>query len=181
MSARRLVLLAAVVLTGLSAGFFYTFEASVTPGLELVDDNTYVATFQALNEAIRNPAFAIVFFGTIPTVIGALVLHWRRDPVRRLLIAAALALYLGAVAVTATGNVPLNEDLADVGALDPLDAASAAEARQNFEADWNQLNLIRAAAIIAGFAALVAAAGIETGSPGDRNAARQRTDEAVTS
>lgn len=52
------------------------------------------------------------------------------------------------------GNVPLNEDLA---AETSVAAASAADARFDFEDDWNRLNLMRTFAIIGSFAALLAA------------------------
>ncbi len=147
----RLALLLATVLTGLSAGFFFTYEASVTLALADVSDVTYVETFQAVNETVRNPAFGIVFFGSMPALILAIAVNWKSTaPIPRALMTAALPLYLAGLIITGTGNVPLNEDLAAVEVTSP---AVAAEARADFEDDWNQLNLLRSLAIGASFAA----------------------------
>jgi len=59
----------ATVLTGLSAGFFFAYESSVTRGLAEVDDLTYVQTFQAINATIKNPMFGTVFFGSLPALV----------------------------------------------------------------------------------------------------------------
>ncbi|NNE94405.1 MAG: DUF1772 domain-containing protein [Acidimicrobiales bacterium] len=155
MSPNRLALMLATVLVGLSAGFFFTYEASVTLGLADVSDVTYVETFQAINDTIRNPAFGIVFFGSVPAIGLALVANWRTAPaVARSLLVAALPLYLAGLMITGTGNVPLNNDLADVATITPETAAAA---RAVFEDDWNRLNLVRAIAVASSFVSLAAA------------------------
>ena len=151
----RTTLGVATILVGLSAGFFVTYEASVTLGLAEVDDVTYVRTFQAINATIRNPTFGLFFFGPILATPAALALGWRGgSPRRRALLVAAPILYAVGVAVTFAGNVPLNETLALVDGTDPL---AAAEARADFEDEWNRLNMIRTIAVSAGFVALVGA------------------------
>ena len=87
MTAPKLSLLVAVILCGLSAGSFYTYEASVTLGLADVDDSTYVTAFQALNDNVRNPAFGIMFFGSLPAIGAALAFNWNDAHPRRWLIA----------------------------------------------------------------------------------------------
>lgn len=145
----RLVLLLATVLAGLSAGFFYTYEASVTLGLAEVSDVGYIETFQAINETIRNPAFGLMFFGAIPVLALAAVLNWgSANRPARLLLIGGLALYLIGLAITATGNVPLNEELAE---LTNVTTAGAGEARAAFEDSWNRLNLIRTVAFVGSF------------------------------
>jgi uncharacterized membrane protein len=153
MSARTLVLAAATVLAGLSAGFFFTYQASVTLALAEVDDATYVATFQAVNETVRNPWFALVFFGAPPATAAALIVH-RRAPTLRLLVGAGLTLVVATVMVTAVVNVPLNDDLA---AVDDRTALEATAARAAFEDGWNLGNLVRTVSSSAGFVCLVAA------------------------
>lgn len=155
MNSNRLALMVATVLVGLSAGFFFTYEASVTLGLADVSDVTYVETFQAINDSIRNPAFGIVFFGSVPAIGLALAANWRTaPPIGRGLLVAALPLYLAGLMITGTGNVPLNNDLADVATLTP---ETAAVARAAFEDDWNRLNLVRSIAVAASFVSLAAA------------------------
>lgn len=154
MSARRVTSVLAVVLVGLSAGFFFAYEASVTLGLADVDDVTYVHTFQSINETVSNVWFGVVFFGSIPAIGAALAANWRAGRISRTLLAAAFGLYIVGVAITGAGNVPLNDDLADAGVV-TVDTAPAA--RQAFEEDWNRLNLTRTLVFIASFAALAAA------------------------
>lgn len=145
----------ATILVGLAAGFFFTYEASVTLGLAEVSDAAFVETFQALNSTIQNPAFGIVFFGSIPAIAIAVALNWRTASAsRRVLLGAALPLYLSALLITGAGNVPLNNDLAEVT---NLDEASSAPARAAFEDDWNAFNLARTLAVGASFTSLVAA------------------------
>lgn len=151
----RLALLVATTLAGLSAGFFFTYEASVTLGLAEVSDVAYVETFQTINETVRNPAFGIVFFGSIPAIALAIAANWKSvTPIPRLILAAALPLYLTGLLITGTGNVPLNNELADVDNITP---ATAAAARAEFEDEWNQLNLLRAVAFGSSFACLATA------------------------
>ena len=152
---QQLTLLAASTLAGLSAGFFYTYEVSVTLALAEVDDVTYVKTFQAINETIRNPAFGTIFFGTIPAIAIAIATNWTTatKTVRVLLVSAA-ALYLTTLFITGTGNVPLNDELAEV--VD-VSTATATTARDVFEDDWNALNLRRTISCVASFVCLVCA------------------------
>jgi uncharacterized membrane protein len=142
----------AVIGTGLAAGFFYTYQVSVTRGLARVDDQTYVATFQAINATIRNALFGLVFFGTIPSLFVALGAHHRIRSRARWLVLAGLGGYLGAIAVTMFGNVALNNQLATADAT-----TTAVLTRAEFEHSWNQLNLARTLLAFAAFVFLVAA------------------------
>ncbi len=157
----RLTMLIATVLAGLSAGFFFTYEASVTLGLADVSDIAYVETFQAINDTVQNPAFGIVFFGSVPAIAVAAAANWTTaPPAARMLLVAALPLYLAGLIITGTGNVPLNNDLAEITNVTPETAATA---RTAFEDDWNRLNLLRSVSVGASFACL---AGVSVLSPG---------------
>ena len=151
----RAVHVAAVVLAGLSAGFFFAYEASVIRGLAQVDDLTYVRTFQAINATIRNPMFGIVFLGSFPALLAVNVLHRRFAwSVKRALLGIAPVLYFVGMVITFTGNVVLNNELADV---DATSAAAAAEGREAFEDDWNQLDGYRTVAFLGAFVAAASA------------------------
>jgi uncharacterized membrane protein len=155
MSVQRVTLVIAILLLGLSAGFFFSYAASVTLGLAQVDDITYVRTFQAINDAVTNAWFGVVFFGSIFALGAAVAANWSAGRSMRALTGIALALYLTGVAITGIGNVPLNDELATVTVLT---AQSAEVARQAYEAEWNRLNLARTLSIGASFAALAVAA-----------------------
>ncbi len=167
--AGRGLLFGATILSGLAAGFFYTYEASVTLGLAEVDSITYVETFQAINDTIRNPVFGLVFFGSLPALAVAAAVNWRTSaPIRRALLLLAPMFYLTTMAITFVGNVPLNDEL---GEIEPTTTAIADAARDDFEDDWNRLNLIRT---VTAFGSFVTAAGALSFGAG--RSERLRTD-----
>lgn len=153
---RRPALATAVVLVGLSAGFFFAYQASVTLGLAQVTDVTYVQSFQAINATVRNPAFAIVFFGSFIAIAVAMLLTWTTaSSLSKLLMGAALVFYVAGLAITFAGHVPMNNALAQHIDVTPSVAAAA---RAEFEQTWNSLNLLRTLVIGASFASLTVAA-----------------------
>lgn len=136
----RLCLLLAAILSGLFAGFFVTYDVSVTRGLAEVDDATYVQSFQWINRTVQTPEFAVIFFGTIPALVAALLLNWRAGRPTLVLLAAAILFAVVTIGITAGANVPLNRELDVVDGLSPQ---IAAEARADFEDPWNLFNSIR--------------------------------------
>lgn len=142
----RLAIGIAALLSGLFAGFFVTYQVSVTRGLAEVDDETYVQTFQWINRTIQTPTFAVIFFGTIPAILAALVLNRRSGRMVSALLGAALMFAVVTIIITATGNVPLNRELDVVEVVTPQ---IAAQARADFEGPWNTLNLIRTLTAVA--------------------------------
>ncbi|MEP6298552.1 MAG: DUF1772 domain-containing protein [Ilumatobacter sp.] len=159
-----IAVIVATVLTGLFAGFFLTYSASVVLGLAQVDDLTYVRSFQAINATIRNATFAVFFFGCVPSILWALVANRAGGRTNITLLAFALTACAAVVVITFAGSVPLNDDLATY--VD-LDAASAAAERGDFESTWNRLNLVRSVLAVAG---LVAVASVRSARP-DRSVA----------
>ena len=136
----KTVLVIATTLVGLSAGFFHAYESSVTRGLALIDDVSYVAAMNAVNGSVRNAVFGVAFFGGLLSSAAALVVHLSRGPqLRTVLVAVAAGLYLATVAITATVNVPLNERLeAGVAAGDDVVLL-----RAEYEPAWNAANRLR--------------------------------------
>ena len=51
---KSIILFSTLILTGLSAGFFYAWQVSVIPGTKRVVDLTYLETMQSINRAILN-------------------------------------------------------------------------------------------------------------------------------
>jgi uncharacterized membrane protein len=143
---RSLSVLAAATTAALIAGFFYAYAASVNRGLGRLSDADYVAAMQSINDTVRNPVFALSFFGALLALPAAAALHARVDPPRaRWLTAAAILYVVGGFGVTFAFNVPLNDELA---ALD-LASASATEiatARADYEDSWNAWNAVRTVA-----------------------------------
>jgi uncharacterized membrane protein len=129
------ILVTATVLTGLSAGLFATFSYAVMPGLRRTGDATFVEGMRAINIAILNPVFAVVFVGAFVATAVALVAGW--DEPSRPWVLASLALYvMGAFVITFAVNVPLNDAL-EAG------TGSAASLREAFEGSWVLWNHVR--------------------------------------
>lgn len=136
---------AAALVLGLSAGLFFAFTVAVMPGLRQVDEAAFVAAMTAINRAIINPAFGIVFVGTLVLPGLAAVLAFASgEPTRAwFLVAAGVVNLAGVLAVTGAVNVPLNEALARDGS------------RTAFETRWVRFNAVRTVSgVIAGALAL---------------------------
>lgn len=113
------------------------------PGLSKLNDFQYVEAMRNFNTEILNPAFFIIFGGSIillPT--SAFLAHRNDDPQKfKLLLFASILYLLGVVCVTVIKNVPLNNILE---AFDLQSSESAySEIRKKFEKPWNQYNWIR--------------------------------------
>ncbi len=154
---RALTLAGATVTTGLIAGVFYAYAVSVNLGLAVQPDASYVATMQAINERIQNPAFFLSFFGAGLLLLAALALHYRRPRSGRFrLVALASALYIGGgFLLTVFVNVPMNDQLAGVAA--GATAEELARVRAAYEGPWDFWNGVRAVFSTLAFVALVGA------------------------
>ena len=141
-SLKSISLFAAVVLTGLSAGLFYAWAVSVIPGTRKVMDLTYLETMQAINRAILNPAFFLIFLGSLLLLAISTLQQYPAGPAFWIMLAATLTYLVGTFGVTAFGNVPLNNAL-DALKLSSLSIDQLAEFRQHYELKWNRLHSIR--------------------------------------
>ncbi|MCX6406307.1 MAG: DUF1772 domain-containing protein [Propionibacteriales bacterium] len=144
----RTVLTFATLSTGLVAGLFAAFAYAVSPGLRRVDDDAFVQTMRAVNAAILNPVFGLLFAGGLVAVVAAGVLTWSSEA--RPWVVAGAVLYAATVLVTLAANVPLNDALA-------VGDGSPAHLRSAFEDAWTRWNLVRTATGTAAFGCLVVA------------------------
>lgn len=143
----------AVIACAAVAGFFYAYACSVMYGLN--DSNATVAleAMQGINRTVRNPIFALSFFGTalLLPVAGVLTFKSGARKAGTVLAVAALAYIGGGFILTMAINVPMNNALAlvDVSALpDP------AKVWADYEQPWSLWNWVRTGF---SFAALVLA------------------------
>jgi uncharacterized membrane protein len=143
----KTLLITATLLSGLSAGLFATFSYAVMPGLRRTNDATFVQSMRAINVAILNPVFALVFGGAFLVAAAALVAGWS-GPARPWIIAGVALYVVGAFVVTFSINVPMN---------DTLEAAkgSPADLRSAFEDSWVRWNHVRAVLTTAAFGSLL--------------------------
>ena len=139
---KSISLFAAVVLTGLSAGLFYAWAVSVIPGTRRVADLTYLETMQAINRAILNQAFFLIFLGSLILLALSTIQQYQAGLAFWLMLGATFTYLAGTCGVTAFGNVPLNNTL-DALHLGDMGVGQLAEFRQHFEGKWNRLHMIR--------------------------------------
>ena len=150
-STKSMILIAAVIFTGLSAGLFYAWSVSVIPGTQKVTDASYLETMQSINRAILNPVFFLVFFGSMVLLGTSTFFAFPIDKTAFWFLLTASVFYtLGTVGVTALGNVPLNNQLEALN-LNVLSAEEQQTFRQFYEMKWNRLHLARTLFAIAAF------------------------------
>jgi uncharacterized membrane protein len=152
---KLIVLLIGILFTGLTAGLCFTWSNAITPGIGRLDDLGYLQSFQAMNRAIINPSFLLVFFGPVILLFINAYLHRNANPTTFWsFMLAAVLFFLGIGLITVFKNVPLNE-LLDKTALENLSAAELKELRLKFEKPWNRWHIQRTIASFTAFALLV--------------------------
>ncbi|MFK7747493.1 MAG: DUF1772 domain-containing protein, partial [Kordia sp.] len=157
MGLKLIVLIIAILLTGLSAGLCFTWTNTITTGIGKLENLGYLQAFQQMNRSIINPTFIVVFFGPIILQIISIFL-WKDIPKTIMIhfITATLVYLFGLVLVTIFGNVPLNEIL-DKTNLATAKTQDLQRLRNLFEIRWNQLHLIRTISSFIAFLLLVIA------------------------
>jgi uncharacterized membrane protein len=149
-------LITATIAVGLTAGLLFAFATSVMPGLGRTDDRTFVGAFQALDRAIINPLFLVVFVGAVVLPAAAAALHLGAD--QRSVLPWALAgfvLSLATLVITQAVHLPLNAALQAAGEPDSIGDLAAVRAR--FEARWIRWHLVRTLTSTAALACLTLA------------------------
>ncbi|MCP4884656.1 MAG: DUF1772 domain-containing protein [Flavobacteriales bacterium] len=149
-----IILILSVLFTGLTAGLCFTWTNAVTPGIGRLDNISFLKAFQAMNRAIINGQFMIVFLGpTILLFINTYLFRYNSTAFWIFLVAAIL-FFVGVGLVTVFGNVPLNEIL-DKSNLEALSKDELQELRNKFEQPWNRLHMIRTLSSLISFVLLI--------------------------
>ncbi|MET0233766.1 MAG: DUF1772 domain-containing protein [Kibdelosporangium sp.] len=141
------------LLMGLAAGFFYTYSISIMPTLRGVDDRTFVDVMQKINRDVQNPRFFLSFMGSLLFGLVTLIMFLGQPFEVLLPVILGFVAYFVCFAVTASGNVPMNNRLERKG--DPSRISDLALARKEFEDRWTRLNGIRAWAAFLGLGGMV--------------------------
>jgi uncharacterized membrane protein len=147
MSISNLVLITTDLTTALIAGLFYAYSCSVNPGLAQLGDREYIAAMKSINVAIVNPVFLFSFMGTLLLLPISTFLQYQHGVSTRFwfLLVATLVYVIGTFGVTVTGNIPLNETLAQFD-LQSASVDVIAKQRADFELPWNRFHTIRTVA-----------------------------------
>ncbi|MFI5804348.1 DUF1772 domain-containing protein [Streptomyces sp. NPDC051561] len=151
-----LLLALAVVSTGLYAGMMLIFQTGIMPALARVPDEQFVNVMRRINEDVPRGLFVLTMFASVGFPVAVLFVApdggWTST--QRWLLIAGLALSVLNHAITATGNIPLNNTLASSEAAN----TPAAEVRAAFESRWNKLHAVRTLCAVAAFALLATGA-----------------------
>lgn len=136
-----LATLIAAIGSGLMAGLFFAFSVSIMRALGRLKPPEGIAAMQAINVAIVNPIFAVVFFGTAVACGVVLVMSLFRtdDPSAAFLIAGSALYLIGGMLVTFVCNIPRNNALAAVSSHDPDSAALWTR----YLREWTRWNHVR--------------------------------------
>lgn len=144
-----------ILFTGLTAGLCFTWSNAITPGIGRLDDLGFLQSFQAMNRAIINRSFLIVFFGPVILLFINAYLHRNTPPtIFWSFILAAILFFLGVGLITVFKNVPLNE-LLDKTVLEQLSSVELKELRTQFEAPWKRWHIQRTISSFTSFALLL--------------------------
>ena len=145
----NIILVLATTCTGLMAGLFFSYSCSVVAGLGGLPDQEYLAAMQSINKAIQNPAFFIIFFGTLLLLPLSTYLNYSQPTSKTFwFLLAGTILYIVAVfGTTVIGNIPLNNSLDKFKLYNATKEAISSQ-RIMFENRWNKLNNIRTIASI---------------------------------
>ena len=138
-----IILISGILFTGLTAGLCFTWTNAVTTGLAKVDDITFLKSFQAMNKAILNRSFFIVFFSPVFLLFLNAFLQKNTNLISfGFYVIAAFLFFVGVGLVTVFKNVPLNEIL-DKTVLENLSNLELKELRTQFEKPWKWWHNLR--------------------------------------
>lgn len=151
---KTIIFLITVLLNALSTGFFFAWSVSVVLGTKKVGDYTYLESMQHINKEILNPAFFIVFFGSLMALVTTTYLQFNNKTVFVLVLASTIIYLVGTFGVTAFGNVPLNNELEALN-INNLDLIELKAFRTYYESAWNNFHDIRTISSMVSFILLL--------------------------
>ena len=149
-----ILLILSILFTGLTAGLCFTWFNAVTPGIGRLDNLSFLKAFQAMNRAIINSQFMIIFMGPTILLFVNAVLFRTNNTTFWLFLIAAIIFFIGIGLLTVFGNVPLNEML-DNSNLESLSKLELQTLRNKFENPWNRWHTLRTASSITSFSLLI--------------------------
>ncbi|MFF9840336.1 DUF1772 domain-containing protein [Streptomyces sp. NPDC013740] len=150
-----LLLVLAVLSTGLYAGFLLIFRTGIMPALARLSDEEFVGAMRRINEYVPRAVFLGVFLGVVVFPAAALLVPVDgRTETQKWLVLGGLVAAVANHLVTVAGNVPLNNALAAA----ETSGLPAGEARAAFEGRWNGFHLLRTLLVLLSFALLTVSA-----------------------
>jgi len=128
-------------------GVFLAFSDFIMRSFNLVKSQGGIEAMQVLNVEIMRSVFMVLFMGlTLVSVFICAYAAINLGGTPRLLLMLAGGLYIiGVFALTAAGNVPLNNQLAGA---DPAASQTIAFWKQSYMTRWVSLNTVRTVACL---------------------------------
>ncbi|MCB1754823.1 MAG: DUF1772 domain-containing protein [Gammaproteobacteria bacterium] len=125
----------------LVAGIFFAFSSFIMKALARLPSSEGIAAMQSINIVVINPTFLTVFIGTTAISLMLVIISiWAWGvPASPYFLIGGLLYVVGTFLVTGMGNVPLNNQLAEMNANDPR----ASDIWQLYLVKWTWLNTIR--------------------------------------
>lgn len=157
--AMTLVVFSALLGSALMAGAFFAFSSFIMKALADRPSSEGIAAMQSINVVVINRSFLGTFIGTalISALIAVLAIVTWRSSAAPWILAGGLLYFFGTFLVTAFGNVPLNDALAEVDTAE----AEAVQVWDRYLDQWTRLNTVRTVA--AGAAVLAFTIGLIQG------------------
>lgn len=145
----------AILGCGVTAGIMFAFSAFVMDALGRLPAPQGIAAMQTINVVIISPLFLLVFLGStlLCLLLGGTTLFNPQQPGAMWRLLGAVLFIAGVMFVTATFNVPLNDE------LDKVDPASLEGAKlwEHYLTVWTRWNHVRTLTAIGATASLVIA------------------------
>ncbi len=153
---KNIIIILAIISTGVMSGIFFTWTNAVKPGIGTLNNISYLRAFKAMNKAILNPLFYIVFILPVLTITISAYINYGSPNfyIFKLLFASTLIYFFGVFILTINGNVPINELLENTD-LQKISETELSSLRENIENKWNNFNLIRTVSSFISFLLLV--------------------------
>jgi len=142
-----LIVVAALLGSAIIAGVFFAFSSFVMKALSKLPSAEGIAAMQSINVVVLNRSFLGTFIGTalISALIAVLAVVTWGTAAAPWILAGSLLYFFGTFLVTAWGNVPLNDQLAAVSAIEQ----DAVHVWERYLTKWTMLNTVRTAAATA--------------------------------
>ena len=136
-----LIVIVLMLTVALISGLLFSFTIAVSPGLKHLSDSEYLKAMKSINKEILNPLFLFCFF--CPLFLFPLTIYFTQDDgSNRWLIITGFLTYTLVIGITATINVPLNNQLEKFDLLN-VSQIELTEFRNVFENRWTFWNNVR--------------------------------------
>jgi len=136
-----LIPIALMLSIALTSGLLFSFTIAISPGLKHLSDLEYLKTMKSINKEILNLFFLFCFFS--PLLLYPLTIYIQQnDGFNRWLLVAGFLTHCIVIGITASVNVPLNNQLEKLDLLE-TNGKQLEAFRAIFENRWTYWNNVR--------------------------------------